>query len=293
MSGASDTASTAPLSSAEVTEQLFVACHAWADTEQRFQALADAAGRPGSRLQADNAAVTFDGRSLAVADYVKQRAWNAARMFRALHRLVFDGTPGKLRIDATVMYPLMRAALEDSAALRWMQSPQDRSVRLTRAFRAMVKDNTFYIENHRLLALSTAGLGDDAAAHSERLTNHMLTQKEESEAHFRSLAEEAGIDATEATRFLTTSAPVQVEYGSESIEFVSWKFLSDLSHFSYMMLRHLAISPVPQSDAKLEYVTLLELVHALNYVAGDAATALEDSLRPDTAGMQSNSSPSR
>lgn len=283
MPDASDSASTAPLSSAQVTEQLLVVCHAWADTEQRFQALADTADRPGSRLQSDNAAVAFDSRTLAVTDYVKQRAWNAARMFRALHRLVFDGTTGILRIDATVMYPLMRAALEDSATLRWMQSPHDESIRLTRAFRAMVKDNTFYIENHRLLALSAAGLGDDAAAYAEQLADHMLAQKEESEAHFRSLAEEVGIDAKEATRFLATSAPVQVEYGSDSIEYVSWKFLSDLSHFSYMMLRHLAMSPIPQSDAKLEYVTLLQLAQTLNRIADDAAAALEDSLRPTTA----------
>jgi hypothetical protein len=283
MPGASDTASTAPLSSAQVAEQLLVACQAWVVTEQRFQTLAETAERPGSRLQADNAAVVFEDLSLALADYVKQRAANAARMFRALHRLVLDGEPGTLRIDATVMYPLMRAALEDSATLRWLQSPQERSIRLTRAFRALAKDNTFYIENHRLLALATAGMGHDAAAQSERLTNHMMTQKELSEAYFRSLAGAAGIDATEATRSLATSAPVQVEYGSESIEYVSWKLLSDLSHFSYMMLRHLEMSPVPQTDAKLEYVVLLELVHALNHVADGAAAALDDSLRPDTA----------
>jgi hypothetical protein len=271
----------APMSGGEVVERLWGACRAWAEKEQRLQALADAADRPGSRLQTDNAAVAAGGGSLAVAGYVKERAWNAARMFRALHRLVFDTTPGRLYVDATVMYPLMRAALEDAATIRWMQSPDDRNVRLTRVFRALATDNKYYIENHRLLALSTASLGEGAAEYAERLTAHMATQKEESTAHFRALADAAGLDVTEATKNLNTSAPVQVEYGSESVEFVSWKFLSDLSHFSYMMLRHLATSAVPQSDAKLEHVTLLQLANAVNRIGDDASTAMEASLRPD------------
>lgn len=273
----------APLSHREVVEQLWDTCRAWAEKAERLQDLADAADSAGSRLQADNAAVTSEDRSLAVAAYVKERAWNAARMFRALYRLVFDTTPGKLWVDATVMYPLMRVALEDAAAIQWMQSPDDRNVRLTRAFRALVADNKFYIENHRLLALSIASLGDGASDYAGRLTAHMATQKEESAAHFRSLASEVGLDAAEATRNLTTSAPVQVEYGSESVEFVSWKFLSDLSHFSYMMLRHLATSTVPQSDARLEHITLLQLAQTVNRVADDASAAMEASLRPDGA----------
>jgi hypothetical protein len=59
-----------PMSSVEVVEQLWAACDAWSEKEKRFEALADAASRPGSRLLEDNAATVADGESLAVADYM-------------------------------------------------------------------------------------------------------------------------------------------------------------------------------------------------------------------------------
>lgn len=272
-----------PMSSVEVVEQLWAACDAWSEKEKRFEALADAASRPGSRLLEDNAATVADGESLAVTDYMKQRAWNAARTLRALHRLVFETTPGKLWVNATVMYPLLRAALEDAAAIRWMQSPDERTERLLRVFRTFVSDNKYFTLNHRLLGVATASLGAGAAEYSEKLTAHMDAQKAESAAYFRRLATAAGLEMSEAMTTPHTSTPVKVEYGEESIEFVTWKFLSDLSHFSYMMLRNLATSPVPGSDASLEHITLLQLAQTVNRVCDDAIAAFELSLRPADA----------
>lgn len=268
-----------PISHAEVAEQLWAVCGAWSDKAERLQALADSAVGSGSRLTEDNAAVTVGDKSLAVTRYMQERAWNAARMLRALHRLVFDTNPGEFFIDSTVMYPLMRAALEDAAALLWLQSPEKRSGRLTRIFRTLVSENVFYTENNRLLGVAVSGV-PEAAENSAKLTAHMEERKRESEEHFRLLAEAVGLDVSQAMKKVFTSTPVQVEYGSESVEFITWKFLSDLSHFSFMMLRSLATSEVSGSDARLDHVTLLQFSQTVSRVCDDAAAALERSVTP-------------
>ncbi|APH44816.1 hypothetical protein BMW26_07500 [Microbacterium sp. 1.5R] len=272
----------AHISQAETAEELWAVCGAWGEKAERLQALADSAPSSDSRLVADNAAVTVGEKSLAVTRYMQERARNAARMLRALRRLVFTTRPGEFFIDSTVMYPLMRAALEDTAALLWLQSPEGRPERLTRIFRTLVSENVFYTENNRLLGVAVSGV-PEAAGDSEKLTAHMEEQKRESEEHFRQLAEAVGLDASQALKKTFTSTPVQAEYGSESVEFITWKFLSDLSHFSFMMLRHLATSRVPESDAHLEHVTLLQFSQTVNRVCDDAVEAFERSLQPTNA----------
>lgn len=269
----------APISHAETAEQLWAVCGAWAEKAKRLQALADSVSDSPCRLVADNAAASVGDKSLAVKRYMQERAWNAVRMLRALHRLVFDTNPGEFFIDSTVMYPLMRAAMEDTAALLWLQSPEERPERLLRVFRTLVTENVFFTENNRLLGVAVSGV-PEAAEHSEKLTTHMKEQKRESEEQFRQLAEAIGLDVSQALTKVFTSTPVQSEYGSESVEFITWKFLSDLSHFSFMMLRHLATTRVPDSDARLDHVTLLQFSQTVNRVCDDAAEAFERSLRP-------------
>ena len=64
-------------------------------------------------------------------------------------------------------------------------------------------------------------------------------------------------------------------YAKDSVERVAWGMLSDLSHFSYMMLRHLATSRVPGSTTLLLHVTVLHFARTLNRVSGDAIEALQ------------------
>jgi AcrR family transcriptional regulator len=257
----------------ETVEQLWRACSEWAELANHLQSIADAGYIDGSRLAEDNAAVTFGDASIAVTRYVQERTWNAARMLRFLHRFVFHTHPGRFNMDATVMYPVMRAALEDAATVVWLQSPDEQSERLVRAFRVFFTESEYFTTNHSMLA--GAVTGDEVGEYGARLSEHMAEEREAVREHFRSLTTAAGIDPALALMKVATSAPIQVVYGAESVEFVTWKFLSDLSHFSFMMLRHLATTPVPNSDARLEHVTVLQFSRTVNRVCRDAVRLLE------------------
>lgn len=257
----------------ETVEQLWSTCGTWAELADHLQGVADAGYSDSSRLAEDNGAVTFGDASLAVTRYVQERAWNAARMLRFLHRFVFDTHPGQFNLDATVMYPVMRAALEDAATVVWLQSPDERTERLVRAFRVFFTENEYFTTNQSMLGSAVTGNG--VSADGARLSEHMSSEGAAAREHFRGLASAAGLDPAQALRKVATSAPIQVEYGAESVEFVTWKFLSDLSHFSFMMLRHLATTRVPGSDARLEHVTVLQFARTMNRVCRDAVRFLE------------------
>lgn len=260
---------------ADTVAAIWQECQRWAEQAERFELLADTVLSAGSRLHRDNAAATVGEDSLAVARYVQERTWNAARMLRALHRHLFETQPGRLHLDATVLYPLMRAALEDTTTIVWLQAPEGRNPRLTRAFRALVTDSLYFTENHLLLAVAAPSVNAIPADVGEGLSAHMAAEKVAARAHFERLAGELGLDVSESTRKLSTSAPVKVEYGEKSVEFATWKFLSDLSHFSFMMLRHLAATPIPGSSTPLLHATMLQFAQTINRVCDDAIECLE------------------
>lgn len=262
-----------PIQHDETVEQLWSTCSAWAELAESFQRVADAGYCSGSRLAEDNAAVSVGDASLAVTRYVQERVWNAARMLRFLHRFVLETHPGRFNLDATVMYPVMRAALEDAAMVIWLQSPEERPERLVRVFRVFFTENSYFTTNHGILG--SAGTAIGATADGTRLSDHMAAEEAMVRDHFRNLAASVGLDPAQAMRKVATSAPIQVEYGAESVELVTWKFLSDLSHFSFMMLRHLATTPLPGSDARLEHVTVLQFAQTINRVCEHALQTLE------------------
>lgn len=262
-----------PIEHDETVEHLWAACDAWATLAERLQNLADAGYSEGSQLSEDNSAVSIGDASLAVTRYVQERTWNAARMLRFLHRFVFDTRPGQFNMDATVMYPVMRAALEDAATVVWLQSPAERTQRMVRIFRVFFTDNLYFTANHKMLGI--AATGAEVSEAGMRLSEHMASEEASAREHFRSLATAAGLDTAQALRKVSTSAPIQVEYGADGVEFVTWKFLSDLSHFSFMMLRHLATTPVPGSRVRLEHVTVLQFAQTMNRVCGDGVRLLE------------------
>ncbi|MCM3658086.1 hypothetical protein M3147_12585 [Agromyces mediolanus] len=258
----------------EVVAALWVECDRWSDLAASFQQLADAGFTEGSRAQLDTAAAAVIDPPPVVSHYVQERAWNTARMLRGLHRWVFDTEPGKLHLDATVMYPLMRAALEDTTTIMWLQEPSSRDERLTRGLRAIHQDALYFSKNHLLLAATALGHGALTAELGGKLDTHVRQEREDFRAHFADLAGRLRLDPRDVTAQLATSAPITAAYGDKSVERVTWGMLSDLSHFSYMMLRHLSTSPVPGSAVQLLHVTVLQFAQTLNRVSEDAIEAL-------------------
>lgn len=261
----------------ETIALLWQACDRWSERAECFENLADAGFPDGSRLHRDNASATVGDDSLAVSRYIQERMRNAARMLRALHWHIFKTKPGRFHLDATVLYPLMRAAMEDATTIVWLQAPEDQKERLTRVFRALFTDSLFFTENHLLLAAAAPIVGAVPTEMGEALSVHMSAEKAATQIHFEHLASELGLDVSESTRKLATSAPVQVQYGKNSVEFATWKFLSDLSHFSFMMLRHLATTPIPDTPTPLLHATMLQFAQTVNRVCSDAAKQIEQS----------------
>ena len=254
---------------------LWRTCDSWATRAGRLQRLADAGFPTGSRLHRDNATATVGDASLAVSAYVQERAWNAARMLRSMHRQVFETEPGRFHLDATVLYPLMRATMEDATTIVWLQAPEERNARLTRASRVLFTDSLYFAENHLVLASAAPGVGAVPEAVGEALSAHVTAEQVATRAHFEHLAGDLSLDVVESTRKLTTSAPVKVQYGDGSVEFLTWKLLSDLSHFSFVMLRHLATTPIPGTTVPLRHATMLQFSQTVNLVCDDAAEHIE------------------
>lgn len=259
----------------ETVAAIWAECDRWNDLAADFQQLADTGFADGSRAQLDTDAAVVVDPPPVVSRYLQERAWNTARMLRALHSQVFNTDPGRLHLDATTMYPLMRAALEDTATIAWLQEPSSRSERLTRGLQALHQDAEFFAKNHALLGTAAAGLGEEAAELGEKLSAHIQDEKDRFRAHFAELADRLGLDRGAVTARLATSAPIVTMYGNDSVERVTWGMLSDLSHFSYMMLRHLATSRVPGSTTQLLHVTVLHFTRTINRVSGDAIEALQ------------------
>jgi hypothetical protein len=254
----------------DTIEALWVSSGRWASIAARLDELANTGSPVGSQLHDDNAAAAIVGESLAVSSYIFERAWNAARMLRALHRDVFETAPGRLHLNASVLYPLLRAAVEDASTIVWMLSPADRDERLTRGFRALFTDSFYFTENHLLLARAAPAVGAVPSTVGEALMAHMTAERAASREKFRRLASQLGLDIAESTRKLSTREPLKTQYGEVSVELTTWKLLSDLSHFSYLMLRHLATSPVPGSAVPLLHATFLQFTSTVNRVCDDA-----------------------
>jgi hypothetical protein len=254
---------------------LWTACAGWEQLADRIERLAEEGFTEGSRGQTDTAAAAVVDPPPVVSQYVIERARNITRMLRALHRGVFATVPGKLHLDATVMYPLMRAALEDAATIAWLRTPEEVDVRLTRALQALNQEQKYFVENHELLASTAAGLGGQAAELSEPLASHTAEEKAAAAAYFAQLAELLGLDPAEVTGTLSTRRPIVSVYGGRSVEIVTWKMLSDLSHFSFMTMRHLAESRVPGTAVPLLHATMRQFVGTVNRVCLDAVVAIE------------------
>ncbi len=247
-----------------VTSAIERTCGEWADLADALQEVADVGAATGSQLDLDNQAAVVGDQSKAIARYVQERAWNAARMLRHLYRVVFDTEPGRLHLDFTVMYPLMRATLEDTAALTWLLSPNGQNERLTRSLRLLRDDSLYLAENHAKLAVAGAGVSGVPPALAVQLEQHMLNEVRVTKEHFEALAKGLGLDSAELARRPSTSEPIKSVYGEESVAFVAWKLLSDLSHFSFTMMRHMAAPVAELEGSPLSNVTLVVFATEVN-----------------------------
>ncbi|WP_146188121.1 hypothetical protein [Mycetocola zhujimingii] len=260
----------------DVEGALSRACDQWEGLGGRVKDCADAGADPASQLRLDNqAADRATSSTLAVTHYVRERAWNIARMLDHLHDMVFGTASGDLRLDYSVMYPLMRAALEDSAAITWLLQPAEQQERLRRALRILRTDALFLVQNHARLAAAASGSPGIAAEEAERVEAHMAEEVERTNIHFAALATGIGIDPDELLRRLNTADPLRSVYGEQSVTFVSWKLLSDLSHFSMTMLRHLSSSRPELDGAQLASVSLIFFATEINRAVADAIVLME------------------
>lgn len=82
---------------------------------------------PASRLAADERSAREAGGSLVLIQYIQERAAAAARYLFELHRSTLEAEPGQLTLDFVLLYPTMRGAVENSAALTWLLSPKSAS----------------------------------------------------------------------------------------------------------------------------------------------------------------------
>ena len=124
-------------SAKRVTHSIWRDCEEWADIADALERLA-ASDVPGeSQLGRDNAAAVVGDNSKAVRSYTTNRADNAARFRRELHSMVLAKQPGKLSLNYTALYPLLRGALEDAAAILWLVAPVDKHERLLRILRML------------------------------------------------------------------------------------------------------------------------------------------------------------
>jgi hypothetical protein len=184
---------------------------------------------------------------------------------------------GKLHLNFTVLYPLLRGALEDAGTLIWLRSPPDRSARILRSLRLLREDGMYFASNHLLLAKAATGHADIPAGLAEALRVHMQEEIDEIKSHFDEVAGLLGYPARAVSAGVPTSLPLKEQFGADHLTFVMWKLLSDLSHYSYSLTRHFS-SNNEYVDQTNDFVTFRVMIQTVNTALADAADLLDLSL---------------
>lgn len=65
----------------------------------------------------------------------------------------------------------------------------------------------------------------------------MESELQDVSAHYASVAAALDLDSAEIARPIHTSMQVKEAFGEGSLHYVTWKLLSDLSHYSYTLTR--------------------------------------------------------
>jgi len=246
----------------------------WPALAGRLEELAAKGAESGSQLDLDNRAAAVGTSSKAIAAYILNRASNAARFVRELHRMVIEQEPGRLSLNYTALHPLLRGALEDGTALIALLKPAEQSERLTRALRSLFADGNYLVGNHLLLAQALSSEVEMPAGLAEAVSTHMSEEQDAMVEEFKATAAALALNYTLIARSVSNKTLLTEAFGPDSQTYAIWKVLSDLSHFSFAMNKHLS-SYQADHDTTLENVVLVVFISEVNKTLFTAANLLE------------------
>ena len=234
-------------------------------------------------LARDESATRSARGGLVLGEYVQERAATVARYLRELHRSTLEVEPERLQLDFVLMYPMLRGALENSAALNWLLKPDSSHERLERFIRVLRRDVTQFVANNKRLAAASSDAIPVASELFACLATSMETQGPLATNYLDAAANSIGIDVRASQGQVLTATPIVDVYGDGSVPHVVWRFLSDLTHFSFSVMKNSEIAqaesgePVPVASLGLFTTTVV-------MAAKDALQALEQSTRPGATG---------
>lgn len=247
------------------------------DLATRLDQLAREELPPSSVLAADEQFTKFAGAGVVFAEYVQERAAAAARFLQELHRSTLLSDPGQLHMDFVLLYPALRGALENSAAVTWLLRPTDRIQRLERFLRIMRRDINQFVTNNRRLAAIDTTLPIPRALF-DRLAAHMETEGPVANDYLDQAATVMGISRAASRAQVLTATPITDVYDGGSLTHVVWRFLSDLTHYSFTTMKNQDIVET-ETGQPARAGTLNIFTTTVVQAARDAATELEQSVR--------------
>jgi hypothetical protein len=265
---------------AHVYEQLLVdACRAWTDLETAMAVLAQSAVIDTSQLGRDLHGLGRADELRDLTDYPQARAGNAARLLRSLQAVVLERVPDAAFIDTAAMYPLLRALLEDAATIRWLMVGETARERCLRSLRLLRSDGRYVSDAQNLIqrTLESLPFFVDRTSRSEvgiRIGAGLETVwpgLDRAILHHE-------LEQSELDRRPLQSEIVRGAYGEESVEFATWKLLSNLAHYSYSVERLLPSGA--GIDGQGDVVLLVSLVSETNGAVIAAIESLRHALRP-------------
>lgn len=233
-------------------------------------------------LATDESATRSARGGLVLSEYVQERAATAARYLRELHRSTLEVEPERLQLDFVLMYPMLRGALENSAALTWLLKPDSSPERLERFVRVLRRDVTQFVANNKRLAAARSDAIPVPPEYFERLATSMETQGPLATNYLDAAATSAGIDVRASHGQVLTATPIVDVYGDGSLPHVVWRFLSDLTHFSFSIMKNHEIAHA-ESGEPVRVASLSLFTTTVVMAAEDALQSLEQSTRPGAA----------
>lgn len=232
-----------------------------------------------SPLAHDERATRRAGNRLVLGEYVQERAATAARYLFELHRSTLEVEPERLQLDFVLLYPTLRGALENSAALTWILSPEERQLRLERFIRVLRRDVTQFVANNKRLAAANINGLQVPAELFERLATSMETQGPLATDYLDAAATSLGMNVRASQGQVLTATPIVDVYGDGSVPHVVWRFLSDLTHFSFSIMKNHEIAEA-ETGEPVRIASLSLFTTSIVMAAQDALQAIEQSMRP-------------
>lgn len=180
--------------------------------------------------------------------------------------------PERLQLNFVLLYPTLRGALENCAALTWLLRPESRQLRLERFIRVMRRDANQFVVNNKRLAMTYDPLLPMPEELFTRLALAMATEGPLVSDYLDTAAKAVGVTIKASRGPVLTATPIVDVYGNDSLPHVVWRFLSDLTHFSFTVMKNQELAEA-DSGEPVRVSTLLV------YTATTATVALGPSNR--------------